>query len=113
MKILNQTKNTVLADKVQTADSFLRRMQGLLGRSIFLPGEALVITHCNSIHMVFMKFAIDVVFVDKKQEVVGVVSNIQPFALSPVFWKASQAIELPTGTIMRSETCLGDIIQTE
>ena len=86
-------------------------MKGLLGREALLEGEALVITRCNSIHMFFMRFSIDVVFVDVKWQVVGLVRGIRPFALSPIFWKAVAAIELPAGSIDRQGLALGQHLQ--
>ena len=77
----------------------MSRMKGLLGRTALGEGEALVITQCNSIHMFFMRFAIDVIFVDRAWTIVGLVRNIRPFAVSPIFWKAAAAIELPSGII--------------
>jgi uncharacterized membrane protein (UPF0127 family) len=108
MPIVNTTQKTTLAHVVETASTPLMRMKGLLGRDSMKDGEALVITGCQSIHMLFMKFAIDVVFVDSSNKVVGLTANIKPFELSPVFWKSACAIELPTGTIEKTHTNLGD-----
>lgn len=93
------------------ADSFFSRLVGLLDRKEILPGEALIITHCQQIHMFFMKFPIDVIFVDRSDIVVGLVENISPFSMSPMFLQAHRAIELPAGAISYSRTSLGDIVQ--
>jgi len=111
MKVRNVTKNTIIAGEAVVADSFLSRMVGLLDRRNLKEGEALIITRCRSIHMFFMKFSIDAIFVDNKDVVVGTVENIRPFCLSPFFWKASYVIELPAGVIMKSRTSLGDIVK--
>ncbi len=108
MSIVNITRATTLASYVEIADNPAQRMKGLLGRSSLAEGYALVITGCNSIHMLFMKFPIDVVFLDKKKNVVGIVSNIKPFQFSPIFWKAACAVELPVGIIASTKTQLGD-----
>ena len=108
MRILNSSQKTVIAQNASLADTPLSRLQGLLGRKDFPTGEALVITQCRSIHMMFMHFAIDVIFADKEKRVVGVVKDIRPFSLSPYFWRAFYAIELPVGTIALSKTCVGD-----
>ena len=108
MKIINTTRRTILAERAEVADSFYSRMVGLLKRKSFVAGEALVITHCQSIHMFFMKFAIDVIFADKNDRVVGLVRNIKPFRLSPVYFQASYAVEIPAGIIERSGTVCGD-----
>lgn len=111
MKVINTTKQTILAQDARMADSFLSRMTGLLKTEHLIEGQGLVITRCNSIHMFFMRFAIDAVFADKNNKVVGLVREIKPFRLSKIFFKASYVVELPTGTIDRSRTDLADILQ--
>jgi uncharacterized membrane protein (UPF0127 family) len=108
--ISNLTRGATIASRIVIAQNPWQRMKGLLGAKDFPQGDALVITHCNSIHMFFMKFPIDVIFCDQQDKVVGLCSNIKPFYLSPVYFKASYAIELPTGTITASKTQIGDQI---
>ena len=86
-------------------------MVGLMNRKSISEQEALIITHCQSIHMVFMRFSMDVLFLDKKNYVVGLVEGIRPFQFSPLFFKASYAIELAEGVIAKSQTALGDEIE--
>lgn len=111
MTITNLSQRTLLASQAVLASTTIQRMQGLLGRKSLPSGEALIIANCQSIHMMFMKFPIDVIFIDKKGKVIGLCSNIQPFCFSPIFFKAYQAIELPSGTILQSKTALGDLLQ--
>ncbi len=111
MKVLNQTRNTVLAENAELADTFLSRMKGLLGRDRLEPGQALIITRCQQIHMFFMRFAIDAVFIDSASRVVGLVEDIKPSQMSSIFWKATRVIELPSGCIAHTKTSLGDQIQ--
>ena len=111
MTIRNLTRKTMIADRVSIAGTALERMAGLLGRKAFNAGEALVIAPCRSVHMFFMKFSIDVIFVDHQGAVVGLCPCIQPFRLSPFFLKARSAIEVPAGTIGSSQTQIGDTIQ--
>jgi uncharacterized membrane protein (UPF0127 family) len=113
MKIINQTKNSVLAQDVEIADTLAKRMKGLLGRRDFKTGQALVIKPCNSIHMFFMKFPIDALFVGKNNRVVGAISDIKPFQISPIYFNARFVIELPAGTIQSSATQQGDILSLE
>ena len=109
--IVNLTRNTTIASNVKIAQDTLSRMKGLLGTKEFPSGEALVITHCQSIHMFFMNFPIDVIFCDKQNKVVGLCNDIKPFALSPIFFKASYSIELPAGTVATTQTQAGDQVQ--
>lgn len=113
MKIVNQTKAAVLARKARKADTAFSRLKGLLGRREIDPDEALIITHCRSVHMFFMRFAIDVVFIDRNNVVVGVAKNIKPFQMSPYFFRSAAAIELPVGKIEMSHTEKGDVIAVE
>jgi len=100
-----------LAEQALLADTVFSRLKGLLGRKEMGSREALIITQCRSIHMFFMRFAIDVVFIDKTRRVIGTVENIQPFKMSPYFFRAVAAIELPVGRIQESQTAQGDILE--
>jgi hypothetical protein len=113
MKIINQTKDTVLAKEVIIADTFLKRVKGLLGRKDFLPGQTLIIKPCNSIHTFFMQFPIDVLFVDKDNRVIKTLSSVKPFRLTSIYFQASFIIELPSGTIQSTLTCKGDTLLLE
>ncbi len=99
-----------MANEVCVADTALRRMKGLLGRRSFQAGRALVINPCNSIHTLFMRFSIDVLFLGKDNRVVRPISFIKPFRFSPVCFSAYMAIEFPAGTIQATRTQEGDII---
>ena len=85
-------------------------MRGLLGRKTFLAGEALLIRPCSSVHMFFMRFAIDIVFLDPQYRAVGLLADLRPWTVSPVFWKAHSALELPAGTLSRADVRVGDIL---
>ena len=104
----NLTRKTTIASRVKVTQNSWQRMKGLLGTRNFPQGDALVITHCQSIHMFFMQFSIDVIFCDRKNKVVGLCPEVKPFCLSPIFFKASYAIELPSGSIASSQTQIGD-----
>ena len=113
MKIINLTEKTIIAVRAKKAKSFFSRLQGLLGKKFFGLEDALIIEGCQAIHMFFMKFPIDVIFVDRTNTVVGLVVNIKPFCLSPFFFRARQAIELPSGSIEKSSVHIGDCLEIE
>lgn len=108
MLIRNSTRGTQLASEAHAASGFWSRLIGLLGRSSLPAGEALVLDPCSSIHTAFMRFAIDVVYVDRSGQVVKVVPKLKPFRVSGVLRGASSVIELPSGTIASSGTAPGD-----
>ena len=111
MKIINCTKGIVLGDRCEKAVTFLSRLVGLMGRKEFATGKGLILEPCNSIHMFFMSFPIDVVFTDRNNRVVYLINNIKPWKVSPVIKGAQKVIELPSGTIQDSCTSIGDVLE--
>ncbi len=73
------------------------RTRGLLGRRGLEPGEGLWLRPCRQVHTMFMRFAIDAVFLDRELTVVGVCSPLAPWRLSPIFWRARSCLELAAG----------------
>ena len=110
MKLLNQTNNTVLAERLRIANSFFSRLKGLLGTSSLPVGEALLIRPCNSIHMFGMRYSIDVIFADDNGQVLKTVASLEPGRLAKCH-DAKQVIELPCGALYASNTKLGDILE--
>ncbi len=113
MKIVNKTKNIILADETIIADSPFKRMQGLLGKKGLKAGEALIIKPCNSIHTFFMRFAIDVLFVNKDNRIVKAISGLRPFRLTGIYYHSVFAVELTAGIIRSTATCPGDLLSIE
>ena len=103
--------NPQLELRVQVADNFLQRLRGLMLRSpASLPlGTGLLIAPCNSIHMMFMRFAIDVVYLAKDYTVVKIVKNVRPWlGISACFKKGTWAVlELPIGSIAHYGLAVG------
>ena len=75
----NHASQAMVADKVELAATWGSRLKGLLGRRSIAPGEGLHIVPCNSIHMFFMRFAIDVAFLAHDGRVVKLVHTIRPW----------------------------------
>lgn len=111
MRVINVTKNTILAEQARMADSFFSRLVGLLNRSSLLKGEALILAPSNSIHSFFMRFTIDAAFVDKHGKVMAVLHSFKPFRLSPIYFGSCLTIELPEGTLKQTQTQPGDALQ--
>lgn len=113
MKIINISKNITLADNAQAANTFLKRLIGLLNRKSLRQGEALILAPSNCIHSLFMRFTIDALFLDKNGRVVGLLPSFKPFRLSPIYFNANTTIELPEGALQLTQTQPGDTIQIE
>lgn len=90
------------------ASGLFARLKGLLGKSGLAQGEALWIDRCNSIHTCFMRFPIDVVFVDDRMMVRKIHRNLPPWRLTWPVLKASSVIEMPAGTLQTHLIEVGD-----
>lgn len=115
MDIFNLSKNVVVAFRVNVADTFFRRFLGLMFRKkpspllISFDREGRV---SSSIHMFFVGFPLDVVWMDKELRVVDLREEIKPFGLKIYFpkKKANYVLELPSGGIRRGKIETGDIL---
>jgi uncharacterized protein len=110
MKISNQTRQVVLAHLVEVADHGATRRRGLLGRDALPAGEGLWIVPCESVHTFFMKFPIDLVYLDRNKKVKKVRSAVPPWRLSACL-SAHSIIELASGTIDATQTRPGDVLE--
>jgi uncharacterized membrane protein (UPF0127 family) len=113
MRISNSTRQSTLATGARRAANFVARGKGLMMASPLPDGGGLVIEPCNSIHMFFMRYPLDIVFLDKEGKVVFMYKGIKPWRVGRIVRGARLAIELPEGTIDRSNTQLGDTITME
>jgi uncharacterized protein len=104
MRLINQTKNIILAEDVFIANTFFKRIRGLLGKKGLLPNQAMLLEPCNSVHTFFMGFTIDILFVNKGLKVLKVLPGLAPNKLSRIYWYSRMAIELPAGTLVSTHT---------
>jgi uncharacterized membrane protein (UPF0127 family) len=109
-QVLNVTRDTVLAAQLEKAHTGAARRKGLLGRKQFLPGEGLWIVPCESVHTFFMRFPIDLVYLDRKHRVKKVRSNVGPWRMSACLL-AHSVLELPSGTVVATRTVRGDKVE--
>jgi uncharacterized membrane protein (UPF0127 family) len=110
LRVLNLSRQTVLADCVDVADRGDTRRKGLLGRSSLSTGEGLWIVPCESVHTFGMKFPIDLVYLDRKKKVKKVRSGVPPWRLSACL-SAHSVLELASGTIHTTQTNPGDLLE--
>lgn len=107
----NATRNVVLSDRTRIADTMVTRFVGLLSSKGLGAGEGLWIEPCNSIHTWFMRFTIDALFLDKQGNVVKIASRMKPWKLTKIAFKARGVLELPEGTIEKTGTQVGDLVE--
>ena len=113
VRVINTTRQTLLAERAGFANSFLPRALGLMGQAPLPEGSGLVIDPSTSIHMFFMRFAIDALYVAHNGEVLRVVPNLRPWRLGPIILRSRYIVELPAGTAARTDTQPGDVLRVE
>jgi uncharacterized protein len=107
MKIMNKTKKTTLSEDASEAKSFKDKTFGLLDPT---KPRSLILSTRFGIHTFGMKHAIDVLILSDHGKVVKLKRDIKPGAIFTWKVRYSRVVELPAGTILKSQTALGDVI---
>ena len=114
MRGSNTTRGTVVAERLELASSLWARFMGLMGRRSLPSGDGLFLTGTNGIHMFFMRFPIDAIFVakpdaDGSHRVLSVHRGVRPWVgMVPLVRGAHGVVEVPVGTVDASGTVPGD-----
>jgi uncharacterized protein len=104
---LRRENGSIVCERCLLAETALTRMRGLLGRRNLPPGEGILLKPASSVHMAFMRFAIDAVFVDRDMRVVKIAAHLKP-------WRAAAArgakscLEIAAGEAARRGLTVGD-----
>jgi uncharacterized protein len=111
--VLNKTRERFVATNVAVADSYLRRLVGLLGktRKWARAGKGLWIVPSHGVHTIGMLFPIDLIFLDRDKNVVRLEEHVKPFRISLGSLRTYSVLELPAHTVFRTGTCVGDQLE--
>lgn len=118
LRAINRTRGTVLCARLEDAGGIAGKGRGLLGRD-GLESDAGMLFEAGRwepfmwMHMLFMRFPIDIVFLDSCGKVIRVNLGLKPWRLSSLVWGAHRALELAAGATARSHTVEGDEIALE
>lgn len=113
VRVRNSTKGTVVGENVRVARRMWERGRGLMWHPSLPAGTGLLIDPCSSIHTMWMRFPIDVLYVDRDDVVVRADAAMPPWRIGPLFTGARYVVEVPAGTIERSGTAVGDRLTYE
>jgi uncharacterized protein len=97
--------------QVTHANHFFSRLCGLLGRENLKPEQALLITPCNSVHTLGMRFAIGVIFLDRESRVLHLIPDMQPGQFSPMIKGSKQVLELHPETLATWHLQVGELLR--
>jgi hypothetical protein len=108
----NETRGTVIASQVEVGSSLWAKFMGLMGRPSLASGAGLWLPGDNGIHMFFMRFPIDALFLSREGRVVGAYRGVRPWVgIVPFVRGAHGVLELPVGAIAASRTEIGDDVR--
>jgi len=110
LQVANLTRHTMLATRMELADTGPKRNKGLLGRDRLAPGEGLWIVPCESVHTFFMRFPIDLIYLDREKRIRKLRNAVPAWRMS-ICLTAHSILELPAGTIRDSQTRRGDTLE--
>ena len=97
----------VVVPHLEVAVSLWIQTVGLMGRRELLADAGLFIPHCNAIHTAFVRFPIDVIFLDKQMTAIRLVSVLSPWRVVGFVRGADAVVELPAGTLRQKEIAIG------
>lgn len=97
MKLIRKKSKTLIAENTRVADNFYTKLVGLMFKDDMPNCDAMIFQQCNSIHTFFMRFKIDVIFLNKKDQVVKIIRNMKPWRLTRMYFKASKCVEFKGG----------------
>ena len=109
---IRNAEGVVVCEHCEVPESTFGRMRGLLGRNGLDPGSGMLIDSSPSVHMFFMRFPIDVVFLDRDWNVVGVRHGLRPWRVAGARGAAA-ALELPAGAAAAAGIEEGDVLALE
>jgi hypothetical protein len=112
LRVRNQSKGTLVADRADIADTSAKRRTGLLKHSGLESGEGLWIAPCEAVHTIGMKFPIDVLFLDRKKKVLKVRKSMPRWRMAVSLF-AHSVLELPSGQAAQTGTVAGDQLEFE
>ncbi|WP_259324105.1 DUF192 domain-containing protein [Mitsuokella multacida] len=98
--------------QVCIADTFWTRLCGLMFRRPLPPATALLIEPCNSIHMCFMRFAIDAVYLDEQGKILKITRYLRPWLGLSACWRAQSVLEMTAGQADALGLQIGQVFQT-
>ena len=109
----NLTRGVTLASAGRAADTYWASLRGLIGSKPLELGQGLLIVPCKSVHTHFMSFPIDVLYVSRELEIVGMDQEMRPWRIGRHHKRAQWVLELPAGTLRSTSTQVGDLLRVD
>lgn len=112
MKIQISYNNKILSKDILIADTMVDRMIGLMFKPKLVGSEGLWIDPGTSIHTFFMRYSLDIVFVNSKKQVIKIIRDMKPWRMTRFYFTARQVLEMPAGTLP-ADLKVGDVLEVK
>lgn len=113
MKVLDEDTDGVIVENLKPAYSFGKRLKGLMFDKRLKSQSGVHIKPCPSIHTFFMKFPIDIIYIDKEMRIVGLEQSLDPGKFGKRFKNVHSVIELETGRILELGITVGQTLKIQ
>ncbi|MEC5422968.1 DUF192 domain-containing protein [Virgibacillus sp. C22-A2] len=111
IKLINVRTDEVIAEDIKGAYTFWTRFKGLMLTKSMPEKTGLHISPCASIHTFFMKYSIDLIYLNKENKIVGIEEDLKPGKIGKRFSGAYSVVELPAGTFRNTPTFSGQAVE--
>lgn len=111
MILINKDYNTVISENLTVADTYFKRLKGLMFTKNLPPQNALQIIPCSEIHTFFMNYSLDVLYLDDNNSIVYLDEKLKPGKIGRYVKNAKSVIELPEGKIKEANIKVGQTVQ--
>ena len=108
IEIINQRTGDIITSQTRKANTWKKRLIGLLAHKELLPGEGMWLWPCKSVHTIGMRFPIDIIFLDKNNRVKKLDQEVKPYRICLAKKGSYSVLELPAGTLKKTEVKRGD-----
>lgn len=108
LQLINKSKKNIIVENLFLADSFWSRMKGLMGKKDLPEDEGLLLVPCNSVHSMFMRFPIDLLFLNRELRVIKIIDRFKPWKATPIIRDCYQVVELKAGVASKKGVTIKD-----
>lgn len=110
MKLINEISKKIISENLIRADNYYKRLKGLMFTDYLPENSAMHIIPCNEIHTFFMKYSIDVLYLDKNNKIISMDEELIPGKIGRLIKGSNSVIELPPGKIKKEGIEIGQVL---
>ena len=108
LQVENTTRKQPLITNGRMADNSWTRLRGLIGVRHLAAGEGLLIKPCKGVHCMFMSIPIDVIYVNKNDQIIAIDTAMKPWAIGKIYKECRYVLELPANSVSATNSAVGD-----